>query len=647
MKNFSILEVCGIIGINIPRFCFHKRLTVAGNCRMCLVEIDKSPKPVASCAMPVANNMNIYTNSPLVKKSQESVLEFILLNHPLDCPVCDQGGECDLQEQSLKFGFEKTRFFELKRSVFDKNCGPLIKTVMTRCIHCTRCVRFATEIAGVEILGTTNRGKDTEITNYVNQIFHSEISANVIDICPVGALTSKPYAFNTRPWELVSLNTIDLCDSTGSNIRVDLKESEIIRVLPRESEIINEEWISDKTRFFYDGLKVARLKRGSLVKTSFKKYNFLSWASALELASFFFMNVSKIRNKSCFVIDCFNSLETICSLKTLSRNCGVSTVNNGSSLSIDTDQILNVLFDINQILRSNICVLLGVNPRLESTSINLKLRKRFKKGLFFVVGLGIAHPLTYNSFFWGISGSSLKRLVEGKKILSKKIKVATNILFICGSSLLIRQDSFFIKTFLDYIFNFLPTNGFRLSFLPTTPNFVGSALIGLQNSLINRKKMINYTVGSDLDFNIEQTLLGNTYFGLVKANIVKSYYKTLDFVLSVKNPVEDNGFYVNLYGLKQNNISLLAGPKRSRSCKRIIHFFLESLFLKDAPVKDLIFPAGSFPVVLKKAPKTVRLLKGYYVALINDYYLTNSFCRLSKILTKCSLVYKKKFQNFS
>jgi NADH dehydrogenase (ubiquinone) Fe-S protein 1 len=235
-QGSSVLQACEVVGIEIPRFCFHERLLVAGNCRMCLVEIEKSPKPQASCAIPVMPGMKIFTDTPLVKKAREGVLEFLLLNHPLDCPICDQGGECDLQDQAMIFGSDRSRFFEPRRGVEDKNLGPLVKTIMTRCIHCTRCVRFATEVAGVEVLGTTARGIDTEIGTYVEKMFDSELSGNIIDLCPVGALTSKPYAFTSRPWELRLTESIDVMDSVGSNIRVDTRGTEIMRITPRLNE---------------------------------------------------------------------------------------------------------------------------------------------------------------------------------------------------------------------------------------------------------------------------------------------------------------------------------------------------------------------------------------------------------------------------
>jgi len=239
-SELSVLEACKYAGIHIPRFCYHEKLSIAGNCRMCLVEIDKVPKPVASCAMPIINNMSIYTDSPLVKKSRENILETILLNHPLDCPICDQGGECDLQDQAKTFGGDFSRFYVDKRGVEDKYCGPLIKTIMTRCIHCTRCVRFCIDVIGLDSLGTLNRGNNTEIGTYVSKVFESEISGNVIDLCPVGALTSKPYAFKARSWELRSAESIDLLDGFGSNIYINSKEGAVIRITPKINFFLNE-----------------------------------------------------------------------------------------------------------------------------------------------------------------------------------------------------------------------------------------------------------------------------------------------------------------------------------------------------------------------------------------------------------------------
>jgi NADH dehydrogenase (ubiquinone) Fe-S protein 1 len=258
-NKLTLIQACLKNKVDVPRFCFHEKLSIAGNCRMCLVEDLKQVKPLASCAVNVSNSMSIYTNTIKVKKARESVLEFLLANHPLDCPICDQGGECDLQDQSIVFGSDRGRFYEFKRSVEDKDCGPLIKTIMNRCIHCTRCVRFSNEIAGVNILGVTGRGSKMEIGFYIEKIMSSELSGNIIDLCPVGALTSKPFAFTSRPWELKSYNSIDVLDSFHSNIRIDIRGTKIMRILPRTNSSINEDWITDKIRFSYDGFRRQRL----------------------------------------------------------------------------------------------------------------------------------------------------------------------------------------------------------------------------------------------------------------------------------------------------------------------------------------------------------------------------------------------------
>ena len=259
--GLTVLQACELLGKEIPRFCYHERLSVAGNCRMCLVEMDRSPKPIASCAMPVGEGMIIRTNTEMVKKAREGVMEFLLINHPLDCPICDQGGECDLQDQAMAYGFDKSRYLENKRAVKDKYLGPLVSTIMTRCIHCTRCIRFAQEIAGVPELGATGRGEHMEVGTYIEKALTSELSGNIVDLCPVGALTSKPYAFNARSWELEKTESIDVMDAIGSNIRVDTRGSEVMRILPRNNDNVNEEWISDKTRHACDGLKRQRLDR--------------------------------------------------------------------------------------------------------------------------------------------------------------------------------------------------------------------------------------------------------------------------------------------------------------------------------------------------------------------------------------------------
>jgi NADH dehydrogenase (ubiquinone) Fe-S protein 1 len=408
----SVLQACEVVGIEIPRFCFHERLLIAGNCRMCLVEIEKSPKPQASCAVPVMPGMKIFTNTPLVKKAREGVLEFLLLNHPLDCPICDQGGECDLQDQAMIFGSDRSRFFERKRGVEDKNLGPLVKTIMTRCIHCTRCVRFATEVAGVEVLGTTARGIDTEIGTYVEKMFESELSGNIIDLCPVGALTSKPYAFTSRPWELKNTESVDVLDSVGSNIRVDTRGTEIMRIIPRLNEEINEEWISDKTRFSYDALKRQRLtqpmirnKSGNLVP--------VEW---LEAFNFIKKNLKGVSpNEIVGIVGNLVDVETMFTLKNFLAANGSSTlVSEFGDGEINQDFLQNQTFNstIQGIEDSDLCLLIGTNPRKEAALINARIRKRYLQGEFSVASIGPNVNLTYPVEHLGVSTKVLAEVAE-------------------------------------------------------------------------------------------------------------------------------------------------------------------------------------------------------------------------------------------
>ena len=364
-EGLTVLQACELAGFEIPRFCYHEKLSIAGNCRMCLVEMEKSSKPIASCAMPAAEGMVIKTNTEFVKKSRKGVMEFLLANHPLDCPVCDQGGECDLQDQSMFYGIDKSRFKENKRNVPDKYMGPLIKTQMTRCIHCTRCIRFATEVAGVTELGAIGRGEDMQVSTYLEKSMESEMSANVIDLCPVGALTSKPYVFEARPWELKKTETIDVMDAVGSNIRVDTYGWEVKRILPRINEDINEEWISDKTRYACDGLKFQRLDN-PLVKIN-NKFQKKSWNEVLAIVK------EKINATSseqiCGFLGDLTNMETMFIAKeffnkTIKSNKLESRIENTYvNLNNRENYIFNV--GINGIEKSDLIFFIGANPRYE------------------------------------------------------------------------------------------------------------------------------------------------------------------------------------------------------------------------------------------------------------------------------------------
>jgi len=371
IPNITVLEACSMLGIYLPRFCYHQKLSVAGNCRMCLIEIEKSPKPVAACAMPVIPNMKIFTETPLVKKARESVLEFLLINHPLDCPICDQGGECDLQDQVFNFGSDKSRFYEKKRIVENKNFGPLIKTIMTRCIHCTRCVRFTSEIAGINInyLGTVKRGQQTEITTFVQKAILSELSGNLIDLCPVGALTSKFYAFVARPWELKSVDSIDIFDSIGSSIRIDYKESKVVRILPRFDKFsMNKEWITDKIRFSYDSIYINRITK-PLVKheyfiDSLSHFYPTTWDYIIQKIKLFFELIHP--SKICFIIGNKIEIESVFSAKLLSENLGISKFVHDRSFFMDNICLDNYTFNLELINNADTIFLIGTNPRFEA-----------------------------------------------------------------------------------------------------------------------------------------------------------------------------------------------------------------------------------------------------------------------------------------
>jgi len=449
-QNTSILQACEVAGVVVPRFCYHERLSVAGNCRMCLVEVEKMPKLQASCAVPVSPNMSIKTNTPSVKKAREGVLEFLLINHPLDCPICDQGGECDLQDQSLIYGGDRSRFKEFKRAVEDKNCGPLIKTIMTRCIHCTRCVRFANEVVGIPEFGTSGRGNFIEISTYINKLFTSELSGNVIDLCPVGALTSKPYAFLSRPWELKSVESIDLFDSIHSNIRIDCRGYEIVRVLPRLNEYINEEWISDKVRFSFDGLFNQRITE-PLVKDVMGNFKPIGWSEAINLI-IQKMNLSNPGNIA-FSIGNFCDLESLTNVYKLRSVLNSAVLSESSIKSLDTDLSISYKFNTSLInlSKSDVCLLVGINPKIDGPLLNYHLRKRFLSGNLKVGYIGSQLNLTFPSVHIGNSVNKFISVLEGKNAFCKLLRKSKNPTIIIGKSFLNKLELLNFNLFINFV----------------------------------------------------------------------------------------------------------------------------------------------------------------------------------------------------
>lgn len=437
--GLTVLQACEQIGVEIPRFCYHERLSIAGNCRMCLVQMERAPKPVASCAMPVGEGMVIHTNTPEVQKMRKGVMEFLLINHPLDCPICDQGGECDLQDQAMGYGLDHSRYTENKRAVEDKEMGPLIKTIMTRCIHCTRCVRFSTEVAGVTDMGMLFRGEHAEITTYLEKALDSELSGNVIDLCPVGALTSKPYAFVARSWELEKTETIDVMDAVGSNIRVDARGAEVMRVLPRLNEDVNEEWISDKTRFACDGLRRQRLDQPYVRVDG--KLKPASWDDAFAAIASRMngLDGSKIAAIAGDQADC----EAMTALSALMGNLGSANMDcrqDGSQ--IDPSARAGYIFNttIAEIERADALLIVGSNPRVEAAILNSRIRKRFMEGNFPIGVIGEAADLRYDYEHLGTGPEALKTVLDGSSSFADSLKDAVRPMIILGQGALARED---------------------------------------------------------------------------------------------------------------------------------------------------------------------------------------------------------------
>ena len=558
-KGMTVLQACELADVEIPRFCYHEKLSIAGNCRMCLVEMEKSAKPIASCAMPAAEGMNIKTNTAYVEKARKGVMEFLLANHPLDCPVCDQGGECDLQDQSMYYGVDKSRFVENKRQVKEKYMGPLIKTQMTRCIHCTRCVRFATEIAGVPEIGAIGRGENMEITTYLEKALESELSANVIDLCPVGALTSKPYAFEARPWELKKTESIDVMDAVGSNIRVDTYNWEVKRILPRLNNDINEEWISDKTRYSCDGLLKQRLDVPYIKKNN--KLQKSTWDEAISLLvrKIETLNSSEIAGHIGDMVNLENAL-SFKKLFTLLKSDNLEF--RERKFYINSSKKSNYIFNssIKGIEKSDLILLIGTNPRHEATMVNARIRKAFAQRRIPVYSIGNPGDLTYDFKIIGNTTDDLKNIINKEGEFYKKLSSAKKPMIIIGESALELKSAKFILEGFEKILkqnNFITEEWNALNFLPQNASTVG--LIDLkvlskaneeQNSFFkklndNEFKLL-YLLGSD---NLE--FKKNNEFVVYQGSHGDRGAEIADLVLPSAAFTEQNGLYENLEGRVQ------------------------------------------------------------------------------------------------
>ena len=505
-EGCTVLQACEIAGEDVPRFCYHDRLSIAGNCRMCLVEVQPGPpKPQASCALPATNGQIISTKSKMVQDARKGVMEFLLINHPLDCPICDQGGECDLQDQAMSFGSDKTRYLETKRAVEEKSMGPLIKTNMTRCIHCTRCVRFSTEVAGVNDLGALGRGENMEITTYLEKSIESELSACVVDLCPVGALTSKPYAFNARPWELTHIETIDVMDALGSNIRVDTKGNQVMRVLPRLNEDINEEWISDKTRYAIDGLKVQRLDR-PYIRNAKGSLEATNWDTAFSKIKDKLLESEK--NKIACLIGDLVDVEAAYSLKTLFKKFDVDNLDcriDGAEIGEQGRAGYIFNSEIKGIEDSDALLIVGSNPRLEAAVLNARIRKRYLMGNFPIGLIGEKVDLKYPYKHLGSSSLDIEKLKNKNNEFSLKLLNAQRPMIIVGMGAFTNDNGSVILNELRELAEYLGVvkkewNGFNI--LQTSAGRTGALDIGFIPSKkgLNAKQIFSKGDEGDLSF---------------------------------------------------------------------------------------------------------------------------------------------------
>ena len=649
-EGLTVLQACEKAGVEIPRFCYHERLSIAGNCRMCLVEIEKSPKPIASCAMPAIDGMNIKTNTPLVEKARKGVMEFLLANHPLDCPVCDQGGECDLQDQSMFYGVDKSRFKENKRQVPEKNLGPLIKTIMTRCIHCTRCIRFATEVAGVEELGAIGRGEDMQITTYLEKSMESEMSGNVVDLCPVGALTSKPYVFEARPWDLKKTETIDVMDAVGSNIRVDTYEWEVKRVLPRINEDINEEWISDKTRHACDGLLNQRLdtpyikKDGTLIKSS--------WKEAFGLIKNKILQTSSDRISG-FVGDMINMEASYIFKELLSKVFKTEWYESRSDhYYLNTYNRENYLFNskIKCIEESDLIILIGTNPRFEATILNARIRKAYVKNKTKIFSLNNVGDLTYPYKLINGDTETIKNISEDNHELSEKIKKANKPLIIFGQSYLLLKSSVYtlelLKSFLSKN-NKISNEWNALNLISNDASTVGSIDLGIYNNKNNENEVLKnlqnnsyevvYLLGADnLNFNKKNEFI------IYQGSHGDKGAELADIILPSAAFTEQDGFYTNLEGVMQKAYKASYPPGEAKEDWQVINElskYISSKNLYDSKESLEKNMTNYLNLHNSKNNNSTKFENNFTKEKIFikdiDYYYSNAIARASKTMSEC------------
>jgi NADH-quinone oxidoreductase chain G len=655
-KKSSLLEACKYVGIKIPRFCYHERLSVAGNCRMCLVEADRFTKPIASCATPVMHELDVATNTPLVQKARENILEFLLLNHPLDCPICDQAGECDLQDQYNLYGSKASRFVLNKRGVENKNCGPLIKTIMTRCIHCTRCVRFGVEICGITLLGTFNRGTHTEVGSYVSKVLYSELSGNLVDLCPVGALTSKVSSFKIRPWELSVLEGIDLLDGTGSSLYIHLNEFGVVRVLPKKNKNINDTWISDKVRFCFDALYRFRLKT--------KVVNPLNQHIKKKFLS--------IKEKSLFLINNEVDSLTLRLLKHLSYISGnkiiIQVLSNNQYATNFYLWGQNTKIQEVDFINSKVCFIFSTNVRFESVALNTKLRAQFLASNLNFYGFGFYTKGTFPISFFKLNILDFFLILKQKNVyFSKIILKYKHSIFIFGNSLQNRIRAF--NSYLNLLKKKIPT--LLIYFLQNSCN--SEALNFYNYNFLNsnslKKENLLYLLQVDDTIQTRKILLKRGATTILGTSHTFPVMNWSDFILPMLSLYETDGIFLNLeqrsqFSQKVPSINLGENLSINSLVKSLcdlyylnnINFSTNSLQKTTEVLVEMATYANHIKFV--KTPlvsygsvtsfiEPIFFFSSYpQKAVVEDFYRTNLLSKVSLTLLNCSRATRIKECNF-
>lgn len=674
--HFTLLQACEEAGAEVPRFCFHERLSVAGNCRMCLIEVKGGPpKPAASCAMgvrdlrpgPNGEAPEVFTTTPMVKKAREGVMEFLLINHPLDCPICDQGGECDLQDQAMVFGIDNSRYHENKRAVEDKYIGPLVKTVMNRCIHCTRCVRFTTEVAGIAELGLIGRGEDAEITTYLEQAMTSELQGNVVDLCPVGALTSRPFSFTARPWELNKTESIDVMDALGSAIRVDTRGREVMRIMPRVNEDINEEWISDKTRFIWDGLKTQRLDRPYVKKDGCLQP--ASWGEAFQAIK---AAVDRTSGDSIGAIaGDLAAVEEMYALKELVSSLGSKSLDcrqDGAALDPSLGRA-SYIFNptIQGIESADALLIVGSNPRFEASVLNARIRKRYRMGNFPIAVIGERSELRYEHEYLGAGTDTLAELVSGKAKFFATLKKAERPLIIVGQGALVGEGGAAVLANVAKLavavgavgeawngFAILHTaaarvGGLDLGFVPGKGGKTAAEMVAETDVL--------FLLGAD-EIDLSARKSGFTvYIGSHGDNGAHA----ADVILPGAAYTEKSGIWVNTEGRVQMGARAGFAPGDAREDWAIVRALSDVLgrklpFDSLGELRARLFAAhphfaeidgiaaGANDEIAALAQKAGEMAKSVFASPVKDFYLTNPIARASAVMAECSALARNNFK---